>query len=251
MFSSNNEYDRGVNTFSPEGRLFQVEYAIEAIKLGSTVIGVQTSTGIVIAGEKRLSSKLIVGSSVKKLVQISDVHIAGISGLIADGHMLLDKGRIEAENYKFTYDEHMPTESLVRRMCDFCMSFGEEGSQMSRPLGVAMLVAGLDRVNDGKDLVPILYHVDPSGTFIKYKGKAIGSGAETAQTTLQDEYNTSMTLDEAKKCVLKIMKAVMEDDIDGKNVDVWTLEIVDAEPQIQLLSGDEIKRLAEEIKDGE
>jgi 20S proteasome subunit alpha 5 len=91
------EYDRGVNTFSPEGRLFQVEYAIEAIKLGSTAVGIQVKEGVILAVEKRLTSSLLVPSSVEKIMEI-DKHIgAAMSGLIADARTLVDHARVEAQ----------------------------------------------------------------------------------------------------------------------------------------------------------
>merc|ERR1712215_214700 len=91
MFLTRSEYDRGVNTFSPEGRLFQVEYAIEAIKLGSTAIGIQTSEGVVLAVEKRITSPLMIPSTIEKIVEI-DKHIGcAFSGLTADSKMLIER----------------------------------------------------------------------------------------------------------------------------------------------------------------
>merc|ERR1712241_911397 len=105
MFLTRSEYDRSVNTFSPEGRLFQVEYAIEAIKLGSTAIGITTPEGVVLAVEKRITSPLIIPSSIEKIVEI-DSHLACVmSGLIADAKTLIDKARVEAQNHWFSYDE--------------------------------------------------------------------------------------------------------------------------------------------------
>lgn len=91
MFLTRSEYDRGVNTFSPEGRLFQVEYAIEAIKLGSTAIGISTSEGVVLAVEKRITSPLMVPSTIEKIVEV-DKHIGcAFSGLMADARTLIDR----------------------------------------------------------------------------------------------------------------------------------------------------------------
>ena len=105
MYLTRSEYDRGVNTFSPEGRLFQVEYAIEAIKLGSTAVGISTKTGVVLAVEKRLSSPLLEPDSVEKIMEI-DTHVgAAMSGLVADARTLVDHARVEAQNHRFTYDE--------------------------------------------------------------------------------------------------------------------------------------------------
>merc|ERR1712224_279905 len=143
-----NDYDRGINTFNPEGRLFQVEYAVQAIKLGSTVIGIQTEQAIILGAEKKIKQKNLVESSVKKIVEISRVHLAGLSGLTADGTILVKEARIEAQNHHFSYNENIPTQSLVRRMCDFSMNFGSDESFMSRPLGVSMLIGGLDHLQN-------------------------------------------------------------------------------------------------------
>ena len=114
MYLTRSEYDRGVNTFSPEGRLFQVEYAIEAIKLGSTAIGLQTKSGSVLAVEKRLTSPLLEPSSVEKIAEI-DTHVgAAMSGLVADARTLVDHARVEAQNHRFTYDEAIGVEALTQ-----------------------------------------------------------------------------------------------------------------------------------------
>mmetsp|Transcript_3226 Transcript_3226/g.5692 ORF Transcript_3226/g.5692 Transcript_3226/m.5692 type:complete len:243 (-) Transcript_3226:68-796(-) len=215
MFLTRNEYDRGVNTFSPEGRLFQVEYAIEAIKLGSTAVGIQTAEGVVLAVEKRLTSTLLEPSSVEKIMEI-DNHIGcAMSGLTADARTLIDSARVETQNYRFSYNEPMAVESCVQAICDKCISFGEdEDNAMARPFGVALLIAGLDA--DG----PALYNTDPSGTFVKYDSKAIGSGSEGAQTALQERYNKSMTLKEAEELALSVLKQVMEEKISSTNVEI-------------------------------
>lgn len=247
-----NDYDRGVNTFNPGGRLYQLEYAVQAIKLGSTVLAIQTSQGIVIGAEKRVKQKCLVSSSIKKIVEISRIHIAGVSGLTADGNILLDEGRVEAQNYKFTYDEYIPTESLVRGMCDFAMDFGSEGAPMSRPLGVSMLVAGLDRV--GKNLVPKLYHLDPSGTYIEYRAKAIGAGEETAMESLVNNTSTSMSLEEATSTVLDILKSVMEEKVNANNTEIQILERKEKEDgsfeAVQRKIGEEeLKTLLSQLED--
>lgn len=108
------EYDRGINTFSPEGRLFQVEYAIEAIKLGSTALGIRTSEGCVLAVEKRINSPLLEPRSVQKVWKI-DSHIGcAVSGLIADSRTLMDKARSEALSHWFRFNEPMAVESVAQ-----------------------------------------------------------------------------------------------------------------------------------------
>eukprot|EP00873_Tetraselmis_striata_P023298 jgi/Tetstr1/443562/TSEL_031563.t1 len=217
MFLTRSEYDRGVNTFSPEGRLFQVEYAIEAIKLGSTAVGVWTSDGVVLAVEKRITSPLLEPSSIEKVMEI-DSHIGcAMSGLTADARTLIDHARVETQQHRFSYNEPMPVESCTQSLCDLALRFGEDGEEggMSRPFGVALLVAGFDEDNG-----PVLYHTDPSGTFVKYDAKAIGSGSEGAQTALQENFRKDLSLAEAEVLALSTLKQVMEEKVTPTNVDI-------------------------------
>lgn len=212
MFLTRSEYDRGVNTFSPEGRLFQVEYAIEAIKLGTTAIGIQTSEGTVLAVEKRITSSLLVPSSIKKLAKL-DKHIGcAMSGLVADARTLIDHARVSTQNHWFTYNEQINTEAAVKSISNLALGFGE--GSMARPFGVALLVAGVDENG------PVLYHTDPSGTYTKYDAEAIGAGSEGARTQLQEHYNKSMKLHEAQKLALEVLKQVMEEKITDTNVEL-------------------------------
>jgi len=217
MFASRSEYDRSVNSFSPEGRLFQVEYAIEAIKLGSTAIGIQTNEGVVLAVEKRITSKLIDPSSMEKIFEI-DQHVGcAMSGLIADARTMIDKARVEAQSHWFTYNEHMSVESIAQSVSNLALAFGGKGkAAMSRPFGVSLLFAGIEP----KTGQPRLFHLDPSGTFIRCDAKAIGSASEGAQGSLQDMYHKSMTLKEATKTALTILKQVMEEKLTDTNIEI-------------------------------
>ncbi|KAL6890360.1 hypothetical protein ACP4OV_009123 [Aristida adscensionis] len=226
MFLTRTEYDRGVNTFSPEGRLFQVEYAIEAIKLGSTAIGLKTKDGVVLAVEKRVTSPLLISwlpmrglswepSSVEKIMEI-DEHIGcAMSGLIADARTLVEHARVETQNHRFSYGEPMTVESATQAICDLALRFGEgDEESMSRPFGVSLLIAGHDENG------PSLYYTDPSGTFWQCNAKAIGSGSEGADSSLQEQYNKELSLQEAETIALSILKQVMEEKVTPNNVDI-------------------------------
>ncbi|KAK7392254.1 hypothetical protein VNO78_20686 [Psophocarpus tetragonolobus] len=215
MFLTRTEYDRGVNTFSPEGRLFQVEYAIEAIKLGSTAIGLKTKEGVVLAVEKRITSPLLEPSSVEKIMEI-DEHIGcAMSGLIADARTLVEHARVETQNHRFSYGEAMTVESTTQALCDLALRFGEgDEESMSRPFGVSLLIAGHDENG------PSLYYTDPSGTFWQCNAKAIGSGSEGADSSLQEQFNKDLTLQEAETIALSILKQVMEEKVTPNNVDI-------------------------------
>jgi len=244
MYLTRSEYDRGVNTFSPEGRLFQVEYAIEAIKLGSTAVGMQTKDGCVLAVEKRLTSPLLDPTSVEKIAEI-DSHVgAAMSGLVADARTLVEHARVEAQNHTFTYDEPMGVEALTQAVCDLALSFGEGSDgdskkRMSRPFGVALLLAGYDSM-DG----PQLFFSDPSGTFVRYKAKAIGAGSEGAQSNLEESYSETMTLEETENLALSTLKEVMEEKISTDNIE---LARVTAEKGFQIIPPEEVALILERL----
>ena len=166
--------------------------------------------------EKRVTSTLLETSSVEKIVEI-DSHIGcAMSGLQADARSMIEHARVESQNHHFNYNEVLGVESCTQAICDLALRFGEgaegEESVMSRPFGVALLIAGIDEEG------PQLYHAEPSGTFYRYDAKAIGSGSEGAQAELQNEFHKSLTLEEAETLVLKTLKQVMEEKLDAKNV---------------------------------
>lgn len=242
MFLTRSEYDRGVNTFSPEGRLFQVEYAIEAIKLGSTAIGIRTPEGVVMAVEKRITSPLMEPSTVEKIVEV-DRHIGcATSGLMADARTLIDRARVECQNHWFIYNERMSVESCAQAVSTLAIQFGDSadgGSAMSRPFGVAILFAGVEN-ND-----PQLWHMDPSGTYIRYDAKAIGSGSEGAQQNLQDNYTDNMTIHDAVNLALRTLKQVMEEKLSSTNVEVM---IMRPNSLFEMYTKAEVEKVIEELQ---
>ncbi|KAI1726503.1 proteasome subunit domain-containing protein [Ditylenchus destructor] len=226
MFLTRSEYDRGVNTFSPEGRLFQVEYAIETVKLGATSIGIRTKEGVVLAAEKRASSKLLVNDSLDKISKV-DEHIGTtFAGLIADSRTLVNHARQEAQNFWFTFNRKIRVEDVTQSVANLALHFGDDDSKirMGRPFGVALLFAGVDKTG------PRLFHLDPSGTFIDCLAKSIGAACDGAEQNLKEKYHEDITLLEAEKLALTILKQVMEDKLDSLNVEVVVMTpVVDSE----------------------
>ncbi|SCU79418.1 LADA_0B00518g1_1 [Lachancea dasiensis] len=247
MFLTRSEYDRGVSTFSPEGRLFQVEYSLEAIKLGSTAIGVATSEGVVLGVEKRVTSPLLEGDSIEKIVEIERHVGCAMSGLTADARSMIEHARVSAVTHDLYYDENISIESLTQSICDLALRFGEGASGeerlMSRPFGVALLIAGYDSEQGYQ-----LFHAEPSGTFYRYNAKAIGSGSEGAQSELQNEWHSSLTLKEAELLVLKILKQVMEEKLDKDNAQ---LSCVTKENGFQVYSNEKMATIIQELKEKE
>ncbi|NWU27780.1 PSA5 protein, partial [Dyaphorophyia castanea] len=187
-------------------------------QLGSTAIGIQTSEGVCLAVEKRITSPLMEPSSIEKIVEI-DSHI-GVSYFGNVGIMGIFIW-IFLQNHWFTYNETMTVESVTQAVSNLALQFGEEDADpgaMSRPFGVALLFGGVDEKG------PQLFHMDPSGTFVQCDARAIGSASEGAQSSLQEVYHKSMTLKEAIKSSLVILKQVMEEKLNATNIELATVE---------------------------
>lgn len=171
--------------------------------------------------EKRITSPLMEPSKVEKIFEV-DRHIGcATSGLMADSRILLERARSESQNHWFVYNEPMYVESCARSVSNLAIQFSDSddsGPAMSRPFGVAILFAGID-----KDGGPQLYHMDPSGTLTRYGARAIGSGSEGAQQNLQEIYSSSLTLKEAVVKALETLKQVMEEKLSSVNVEVMTM----------------------------
>lgn len=142
---------------------------------------------------------------------ITDIGCA-MSGLVSDARTLVEHARVETQHHWFTYDEKITTEAAAQSISDLALGYGE--GNMARPFGVSLLIGGVDEKG------PALYHTDPSGTLTKYEAHAIGAGSEGAQLTLKEQYNKSMTLKEAQKLALEILKQVMEEKINETNVEM-------------------------------
>ena len=145
--------------------------------------------------------------------------MCAMSGIVGDARILIDHARVEAQNHAFNYNEPMGIEAITQAVSDVAINFGEgyEGSKrkpMARPYGVALLFGGVDE--DG----PQLFQTDPSGTYTQWQADAIGSGHETAMTTLKEQYHGNMSLDEAQKMILQTLKNVMEEGINKDNVEM-------------------------------
>lgn len=161
-------YDRAITVFSPDGRLYQVEYAREAVKRGTTAVGIKCGEGVVLIVDKRVSSRLLEASSIEKIFKI-DEHIGvASSGLVGDARSLVDRARIECQINRVTYDEKIDVEALAKRLCDHMQTYTQFGG--ARPYGTALLIAG---ISDGECR---LFETDPSGTLLEYKATGIGIG---------------------------------------------------------------------------
>jgi len=192
-------YDRAIVTFSPDGRLFQVEYAREAVKRGTTSIGLIFADGVVLVASRPLIELAIPDSGGDKVHQVDDNLGVAISGFLADGRVLLDVGRIKAQVYKLTYDEQLNVLGAVKEIADRMQLYTQYGGV--RPYGVALLLGGLDEKG------PQLYEIDPSSTFYGWQAQAIGRGAPEALKILRKSWKEGLAEEDAIKLAIQALKA--------------------------------------------
>ena len=141
MQSGQMAYDRGITVFSPDGRLFQVEYAREAVKKGTTTIGLKFKDGAILVVDKRVSSKLVEPASIEKIYDIDEYIGCATSGLVADARVLVDEARKDAQTHRINLGENIAVEMLVKKVCDYKQQFTQYGG--ARPFGTSLLVAGV------------------------------------------------------------------------------------------------------------
>ncbi|TDA29705.1 MAG: proteasome endopeptidase complex, archaeal, alpha subunit [Hadesarchaea archaeon] len=199
-------YDRAITVFSPDGKLFQVQYAQEAVKKGLTAVGIKSREGVVLSAEKRLRNRLAEEYSIEKIFQI-DEHIgAAASGLIADARVLIENARIEAQINRLRYDEPASVQSIARHIGDLKQLYTQHGGV--RPFGARLLIGGVDRNG------PHLFETDPSGVVAAYKAQAIGGGAPVMLEFLEKEYEEKMSLEEAILLAFRALKLVIEGELE-------------------------------------
>lgn len=181
-------YDRGITIFSPDGRLYQVEYAREAVKRGTASIGIRTTEGVVLAVDKRIRSPLMERDSVEKIHK-ADRHIGIASaGHVADARQLVDYARQQAQLNRLRYGEAIEVETLTKTVTDYIQQYTQVGG--ARPFGVSLIIGG---VTNGE---PYLYETDPSGTPYEWKALAVGADRADLQEFLEEQYVDDLTLDD-------------------------------------------------------
>ncbi|UCE81564.1 MAG: archaeal proteasome endopeptidase complex subunit alpha [Methanobacteriota archaeon] len=229
-------YDRAITVFSPDGRLFQVEYAREAVKRGTTTVGMKFNDGVALIVDKRIASKLIESKSIEKIFQI-DEHIGcATSGLVADARVLVDHARVVAQINKVTYAEKIDIETLVKRLCDFKQNYTQYGGV--RPFGTALLVAGVDEAGAH------LFETDPSGALVAYKAGSIGAGKNAIMDVFEEEYEDGMSMDEAILLGLRALTKATEEKLSTKAVEIG---VVKADESFRKLTDTEVDAYVDKL----
>ncbi|MHA2424835.1 MAG: archaeal proteasome endopeptidase complex subunit alpha [Candidatus Thorarchaeota archaeon] len=231
-------YDRAITVFSPEGRLYQVEYASEAVRQGPLAVGVKAKDGVVLVGEKRSPNKLVDLSTLKKILLIDDHVGTAIAGLHADARKLIDQARVRAQINRLSYDEPITIQSLVVDVCDTKQMHTQYGGV--RPFGVSLLVGGVD------DHGPQLYTTDPSGSFWGWKATAIGKDSDSVRDFFAEKYSPNLNLDAALNLALDGIEKVGGDVSSDPKERAETLEIgmiKTDDLKFKILSKDEVEAI--------
>lgn len=217
--SRGREYDGAITIFSPEGRIYQVEYALELVKRGSPIVGIKSAEGVVLAVLEPQLSKLAAPTSSKKIFRIDDHVGVAIAGLSPDARVLIKQSRLFCQSNKMTYDEPADIEDLASAVGDLLQRYTQNAGV--RPFGVSLLFGGVD------DHRISLIGTDPSGSYRGYRATAVGRNSEKALTVLKEEYRQEITQDEAIALSVQALKEAAENDLsaDGMNIAVVTKEV--------------------------
>jgi proteasome alpha subunit len=210
-------YDRGITIFSPDGRLYQVEYAREAVKRGTASLGVRTSEGIVLAVDKRIRSPLMERSSVEKIHKADDHIGIASAGHVADARQLIDFARQQAQVNRLRYEEPIGVETLTKAVTDHIQQYTQLGG--ARPFGVSLIIGGIE------DGTPRLYETEPSGTPYEWKALAIGEDRSDLQEFLEEHYEEEMDLHDGVGLALRALASVNDGSLAPDGVGVATVGV--------------------------
>jgi 20S proteasome subunit alpha 3 len=236
-------YDTRTTIFSPEGRLYQVEYAMEAISHAGTCLGILAKDGILLAAEKKTTAKLLDSvSAAEKLFKL-DSHIAcAVAGITADANILVNYLRLSAQRHTLTYQEPIPVEQLVTLVCNMKQAYTQYGGL--RPFGASLLFMGYDEHHNFQ-----LYQSDPSGNFGAWKATCIGSNSSAAESILKTDYQDDCSLSDALLLAVKVLNKTMDSTkLTSEKLEFATLTVQDGTPCYTILSAEKVDEL---LKEGE
>jgi proteasome alpha subunit len=227
MYPNVQAYDRGV-MFNPDGRLFQVEYAKEAVRKGATSIGLIADNSVIFVAHKNVTEPLAIPTTIQKVFRI-DSHIgATYSGMVADGLHMVDFARSRAQNHRLIYSDVKSIEAIAKDISSYMMQATQYGGL--RPYAVSLLVGGVDPE-------PRLFEIEPGASFLGYKADAIGSGKKVATEILIKEYKDNLSKEDAIALGVKIIKKISEEKLTKDNMDIG---LIDDGNEYRLLGPEEL-----------
>ncbi|KAK7080445.1 Proteasome subunit alpha type-4 [Halocaridina rubra] len=235
-------YDSKTTIFSPEGRLYQVEYAMEAIGHAGTCLGILANDGIVLAAERRNTNKLLDDVFLSdKIYKIDEDMACCVAGITSDANVLTNELRAIAQRHTLQFGEPIPCEQLVMRLCDIKQAYTQYGGK--RPFGVSILYMGWDRRHGYQ-----LYQSDPSGNYSGWKATCIGNSSAAAVSILKQEYKEGETdLHHALLLALKVLSKTLDmNKLNAEKLELATLIRKDNKTEIVVLGVEEVNKLIEE-----
>ncbi|CAN8074771.1 unnamed protein product [Agarophyton chilense] len=233
-------YDRHITIFSPEGRLFQVEYAFKAVKApGITSIAVRGKDSVCAVTQKKVPDKLIDPTSVTSAFQLSENHGCIATGVITDAKAMIQRTRSEAADFKFDYAYEIPVEYLARRVADENQVYTQHAYM--RPLGVSMIIMGMDE-EEG----PSLFKCDPAGHYVGYRACAAGAKEQEALNFLQNKFKTKedetqveLSEDDTVQTAIAALQNVLSADFKPEEIEVAVVS--ERTPKFHLLTAKEVE----------
>jgi proteasome alpha subunit len=208
-------YDRAITVFSPDGRLYQVEYAIETVRRGTLAIGIRCKDGVVLAVEEK-SRKLQLSDVTQKIFQVDDHIGVAAAGYIPDARTQVDHARFFAQSNKLIYDEPVDVEGVAKNLADMAQQYTQYAGV--RPFGVALILAGVDKSGSS------LFLTDPSGTYIGYNAIAIGAGSDQVNEFLEKNYRPDTDIKEASVLAIESIYLVSEDKTGIRHIKMATID---------------------------
>jgi len=238
MFAPSAGYDRAITIFSPDGRLYQVEYAIETVRRGTLALGLKVKDGVVLAVEER-TRKLQNPNISQKIFQVDDHIGMAAAGYVPDARIQVDYSRVFAQTNRLIYDEPVEVEAVAKRIGDLNQQYTQYAGV--RPFGVSLIIAGVDRNG------AMLFSTDPSGTYLGYSGVAIGAGSDQVTEYLEKRYDPDMSLGDACILAIECVYMVSEDKVGTKHI---KMALIDLEgKKMRHLTDEEIAKFAEKAKE--
>ncbi|KAI5704925.1 hypothetical protein M8J76_003365 [Diaphorina citri] len=235
---SSSRYDRAITVFSPDGHLLQVEYAQEAVRKGSTAVGVRGENVVVLGVEKKSVPKLQEERTVRKICSLDDHVVMAFAGLTADARILINRAQIECQSHKLTVEDPVTLEYITRYIAGLKQKYTQSNGR--RPFGISCLIGGFDY--DGK---PRLYQTEPSGIYYEWKANATGRSAKTVREFLEKFYKSEEMTTE--KATIKLaIRALLEVVQSGqKNLEIAVMR--HGKP-VEMLSVAQIEEYVNEIE---